>query len=87
MHPVLERLGLDGPREWMAHVVFLPFAASAIDLFLDHASLWRRGLGAVSGPRDRRHRIIEGHGAQIGFPTRTLHLPAGLRIESAVKPS
>ena len=26
--------------------------------------------------------IIESHGAQIAFPTRTLHLPDGVRIES-----
>jgi MscS family membrane protein len=30
-------------------------------------------------------QIIEGHGAEIAFPTQTLHVPAGVRVESVAK--
>ncbi|MCB1962179.1 MAG: mechanosensitive ion channel family protein [Rhodocyclaceae bacterium] len=67
-------------------VHFDAFSASSLDFFIytfTHTTQWVKFHEIKQDVLLRVADIIATHGAQIAFPTRTLHLPDNLRIESA----
>ncbi|KAA3650032.1 MAG: mechanosensitive ion channel family protein [Proteobacteria bacterium] len=67
-------------------VHFNAFNASSLDFFVytfTHTTKWVEFHRVKQDVLLQVARIIEGHGAEIAFPTRTLHLPDGLRIDTA----
>ncbi|MBT0963988.1 mechanosensitive ion channel family protein [Denitromonas iodatirespirans] len=67
-------------------VHFNAFNASSLDFFVytfTHTTQWVEFHRVKQDVLLQVARIIEEHGAQIAFPTRTLHLPDGVRISTA----
>ncbi|KAA1174832.1 mechanosensitive ion channel family protein [Marinobacter salinexigens] len=65
-------------------VNFLSFNASSLDIMVytfTKTTEWVRFHEVKQDVLLKISQIIEGYGAEIAFPTRTLHLPEGLRIE------
>lgn len=65
-------------------VNFLSFNASSLDIMVytfTRTTEWVRFHEVKQDVLLKISQIIEGYGAEIAFPTRTLHLPEGLRIE------
>lgn len=67
-------------------VHFNAFNASSLDFFVytfTHTTKWVEFHRVKQDVLLQVARIIDEHGAEIAFPTRTLHLPDGLRIDTA----
>ncbi len=67
-------------------VHFNTFNASSVDFFVytfTHTTKWVEFHRVKQDVLLKVADIIDKHGAQIAFPTRTLHLPDGLRVDSA----
>ncbi len=64
-------------------VNFLEFNASSLDIMIytfTKTIQWVRFHEVKQDVLLKISDIIEGHGAEIAFPTRTLHLPDGVRL-------
>jgi MscS family membrane protein len=67
-------------------VNFLAFNASSLDIMVytfTKTTQWVRFHEIKEELLLKISDIIEGYGAEVAFPTRTLHLPEGVRLESA----
>ena len=64
-------------------VNFLAFNASSLDIMVytfTKTTQWVRFQEVKQDVLLKISDIIEGHGAEVAFPTRTLHLPDGVRL-------
>jgi MscS family membrane protein len=71
-------------------VYFNAFNASSVDFFLycfTHTTVWAEYHRVKHDVLLRVADIIASHGAEMAFPTQTLHVPDALRIEGAPNPS
>ena len=71
-HPEIES------QQQLLMVNFNTFAAFSLDFFLycfTKTTNWAKFHGVKQDVLRRIGEIVTGHGAQIAFPTRTLHLP------------
>src|SRR5690606_31571619 len=67
-------------------VNFLAFIASSLDIMVytfTKTTQWLRFHEIKEDVLMRITNIIEGHGAEVAFPTRTLHLPKGVKVRGA----
>ncbi|MGM0953394.1 MAG: mechanosensitive ion channel family protein [Pseudomonadota bacterium] len=67
-------------------VNFLAFNASSLDIMVytfTKTTQWVRFHEIKEELLLKISEIIEGYGAEVAFPTRTLHLPEGVRLENA----
>lgn len=74
---------IDSDQTLIVH--FNAFNASSLDFFVytfTKTTKWVKFHEVKQDVLLKVAAIIESHGAQIAFPTRTLHLPDGVRIES-----
>lgn len=74
---------IDDTQTLIVH--FDAFNASSLDFFVytfTKTTQWVKFHEVKQNVLLKVARIIEAHGAQIAFPTRTLHLPEGVRIDS-----
>jgi len=74
---------IDSDQTLIVH--FNAFSASSLDFFVytfTKTTKWVKFHEVKQDVLLKVAGIIEAHGAQIAFPTRTLHLPDGVRIES-----
>ena len=81
---LIEHDEVDETQTMIVH--FDAFNASSLDFFVytfTKTTQWVKFHGVKQDVLLRIAAIIEEHGAEIAFPTRTLHLPDGVRIESA----
>ncbi len=65
-------------------VNFLAFSASSLDIMVytfTKTTQWVRFHEIKEELLLKISEIIEGHGAEVAFPTRTLHLPDGVRLD------
>ncbi|KEF31985.1 MAG: mechanosensitive ion channel family protein [Gammaproteobacteria bacterium] len=71
-------------------VNFLAFNASSLDIMVytfTKTTEWVRFHEVKQDVLLKISNIIEGYGAEVAFPTRTLHLPDGLRLEKDRSPT
>ncbi|HLT14223.1 MAG TPA: mechanosensitive ion channel family protein [Marinobacter sp.] len=67
-------------------VNFLAFNASSLDIMVytfTKTTQWVRFHEIKEDVLLKISNIIEGHGAEVAFPTRTLHLPKGVKVSGA----
>lgn len=67
-------------------VNFTQFGPSSLDFFIytfTHTTNWVRYHEVKHDVLLKIYAIITGYGAEVAFPTSTVHLPDGLRLESA----
>jgi MscS family membrane protein len=77
-----EHPGIDSSQTLIVN--FNAFSDSSLDIMVytfTRTTVWVEFHEVKQDVLLRIGRIIESHGAQIAFPTRTLHLPEGVRIE------
>ena len=65
-------------------VNFNSFAASSLDFFVytfTKTTVWTRYHEVKQDVLLKIHEIIAGHGAEIAFPTSTVHIPDGVVVD------
>ena len=68
-------------------VNFNAFASSSLDFFIytfTHTTNWVKYHGIKQDVLLKIEQIIRDHGAEIAFPTSTVHVPEGLKLETPV---
>ena len=68
-------------------VNFNAFAPSSLDFFIytfTHTTDWVKYHGIKQDVLLKIEQIIRDHGAEIAFPTSTVHVPEGLRLQTAL---
>ncbi|MCB1961150.1 MAG: mechanosensitive ion channel family protein [Rhodocyclaceae bacterium] len=81
---LIDHPDIDSDQTLIVH--FDAFSASSLDFFVytfTHTTQWVKFDEIKQDVLLRIAHIIESHGAQIAFPTRTLHLPDGISIHGA----
>jgi len=73
-------------KDRMLMVYFNTYGDSSLDFFIycfTHTKVWKEFHAIKEDVLIRVGKIIESHGAEIAFPTRTLHMPEGLAMQSS----
>ncbi len=85
---LLEHPAIDQSQTLMVN--FNTFAASSLDFFIytfTHTTVWTEFHEIKHEILLKIHDIIAKHGAEVAFPTSTLHIPGGVSVESTVMKS